>query len=378
MKRKILVFCPYYLPHVGGLESHADEFNKYLSENGFEIDVFTPRLPRETLEVETKFKKVKIYRFPAWEIIPNYPLPCFWDKKYWSIKKELSKENYDWVISRTRFFMTSVMAGFWSKKHKVSWMHVEHGSDFVKLNSQWKSLIGKLFDYTLGRWVLKSADVAVTNSKASAEFCKKLCPGRKYEVVYRGVEIGKIINNKVVREKYKNKTIILFAGRLIDGKGVTDLIEAVSLIKFKNWVLLIVGDGPRRIDLENQVKRKNLGDRVLFLGQMSHQDLMGVVNISDIVVNPSYTEGIPTNIIEAAKCGRAIVATDVGGTREIIEDNKSGFLVTPKDVELLVEKLKLLINDADLRKKMGLAAKTAVKNKFDWNESIKKYIKLLK
>ncbi len=378
MSKKVLVYCPYYPPHVGGLENHADEFNRYLVKHDFEVTVFTPRLPNDILEKELKYGKVKVLRFLAWEIIPNYPLPCFWDKRYWEVRKELSKDKYDWVISRTRFFWTSVMAGIWAKRNKIKWMHVEHGSDFVKLNSLWKSWIAKIVDYTLGKWILKNADKVVANSKATADFCKKLYSKRNYQIIYRGVEIDNIIDNKIIREKYGNKVIILFAGRLIDGKGITDLIKAMKLLNSKEWILIIVGDGPRKKDLEEQTKQLGLEKQIVFWGQLERQKLIGIVNVVDIIVNPSYTEGIPTNVIEAAKCGKAIVATNVGGTEEIIEDKKSGFLILTKRPDLIAEKINLLINDVGLREKIGLAAKRAVENKFNWNESIKKYIELLK
>lgn len=374
MKPRILVICPYYPPHIGGLESHADEFNEYLAKNGFEITVFTPRLPKEAIEKENKYKHVEIIRFPAWEIIPNYPLPCFWNKKFWNLWKNLKTKKYDWVISRTRFFLTSVMAGCFAKKNKTRWLHIEHGSDFVKLNNPIKSFLGKFFDYTFGRCILKNANEVVANSKASAYFCKKLYSFREYKYIYRGVELGKIENNLEIQKKYKDKVKIIFAGRLIDGKGVQDLIKAVSKISLDNWVLLIIGDGPMKNDLEKYVKDLELESKIKFLGQMERSNLMGIINVGDIVVNPSYTEGLPTSVIEAAKCGKAIIATDVGGTREIIENYKSGILILAKRPDILTQKIELLIINTKLREQLGQEARKKVENSFDWNVSIKKYI----
>ena len=111
--------------------------------------------------------------------------------------------------------------------------------------------------------------------------------------------------------------------------------------------MLIVGDGPQSENLKEEVKRFGIGDRVVFLGQIERQKLIGIMNIVDIVVNPSYTEGLPTVIVEAAKCAKAIVATDVGGTREIIENNKSGILIKPKEIQILSEKIELLMKNSD-------------------------------
>lgn len=378
MSKKVLVYCPYYPPHIGGLESHADEFNKYLVKNDFEVTVFTPRLPNDIFEKELRYGKVKVLRFLAWEIIPNYPLPCFWKKRYWEVRKELSRDKYDWVISRTRFFWTSVMAGIWAKRNKIKWMHVEHGSDFVKLNSHWKSWIAKIVDYTLGKWILKNADTVVANSMASAEFCKKIYPNRKYKVIYRGVELGNFKGDEKIKKNYENIFKILYVGRLIDGKGVGDLIKAVSLIKSNNWVLFIVGDGSIRKKLEKEVFDLDLVNKIKFLGQMNRQKMLGIMKIVDLVVNPSYTEGIPTSVIEAAKCGKTIVATDVGGTREIIKNGRSGILIPPKKEKILSSKIEILLKNITLRNQLAVQAKKEVQNKFDWDVSIKKYIMILK
>lgn len=378
MSKKILVFSPYYPPHVGGLESFAEELNQYLVKNNFEVKVLTPRLPGESLEKEIRHNKVEICRYPAWEIIPNYPIPSFWNKKCREIFRSILLERYDWIISHTRFFLISFLAGIWAKKRKVKWLHIEHGSDFVKLNSFWKSWLAKVFDLTLGKWVLQKADEVVTVSAASADFCKQIFPNRNYQVIYRGVDVNESVDNLEIKEKYGNKSKILFAGRLIDGKGVVDLLKAVKKIKQLNWVLFIVGDGPQKENLMEQTKKMGIDDKVIFFGQLERSVLLGILKIADIVVNPSYTEGLPTVIVEAAKCGKAIVATDVGGTKEIIEDGKSGVLINPKDSLMLSEKLEMLINDSSLRKKLGETAKKNTKNKFDWETSIRDYINILR
>jgi glycosyltransferase involved in cell wall biosynthesis len=197
-------------------------------------------------------------------------------------------------------------------------------------------------------------------------------------VIYRGVDVNESVDNLEIKEKYGNKSKILFAGRLIDGKGVVDLLKAVKKIKQLNWVLFIVGDGPQKENLMEQTKKMGIDDKVIFFGQLERSVLLGILKVADIVVNPSYTEGLPTVIVEAAKCGKAIVATDVGGTKEIIEDGKSGVLINPKDSLMLSEKLEMLINDSSLRKKLGETAKKNTKNKFDWETSIRDYINILR
>lgn len=378
--KKIFIFCPYYPPHVGGLESHADEFNKYLSKEGYEITVFTPRLPKDALEIEKKYNNVKIFRFPAFEIIPNFPVPCFWRSDFWKIWKKAIEVKPDWIISRTRFFLTSIMAGYCAKTKGIKWIHIEHGSDFVQLSNKFYSFIAKIYDYTFGYLTLRFADLVVANSEGSAKFCKKIYSRRKYEVIRRGVEIEeieKIKPNKEIFEKYRDKSKILYIGRLIDGKGVADLIEAVSDINNKKWVLFIIGDGPQRNTLEILVKDFGIKDKVVFFGQKTKQESIGTMKIADIVVNPSYTEGLPTSMIEAAICGKPVIATDVGGTNEIVKDKITGFLIRPKDVVKLRKLIIEMIDNVLYYTKMGEVAKDLAVRNFSWEVSIKKYMKIL-
>lgn len=376
----LIIFSPYYPPHTGGLESHADEFNKYLSQRGVDISVFTPRLPQDAPEFETRHNNVKVIRFPAFEIIPNYPLPKFWLPKFWILFFGLFKRKFDIVISRTRFFSTSLLALVYAKIKRAKWIHIEHGSDFVKLNNRLFSFAAKAYDYTFGKMVLNLSNANIANSAASAQFCQKLHKGGKCDVIYRGVEIEKIENAPETAEIKKDtpdQIFITFIGRLIDGKGVLDLIEAVKDIS-ANYKLLIIGDGPQRKILENFSRKPGLSKKIVFFGHKKFGEAIGILKASDIFVNPSYTEGLPTSVIEAALCRKAIIATNVGGTPEIISGKNDGFLIEPKNIDLSKERLELLIKDAKLREEFGHNAYEEVKNKFDWNKSVDKYLEIFK
>ena len=90
---------------------------------------------------------------------------------------------------------------------------------------------------------------------------------------------------------------------------------------------------------------------------------------ADVVVNPSYTEGLPTSVLEAAMMGKAVLATDVGGTPEIVADGEEGVLVGAHDVEALRSGLERLIADPDLRRLLGAAAHASAAGRFDWEAS---------
>lgn len=376
---RLLIFSPYYPPHIGGLETHADEFNKHLSQEGARITVFTPQLPHDAPSHEIRHGNVTVIRFPAFEVIHNYPVPKFWDTTFWKLFNEATREQPDIVISRTRFFSTSLVALAYAKIKRISWVHIEHGSDFAQFNGSIKTNIGKLYDYTFGKLVLMFSDTNVANSLASAGFVKKLSGRDDCRVIYRGVETQAIADTKPntdLRKRYEGKVVIGYIGRLIDGKGVKDLLEALVLLNDRDFVCLIVGEGPERAALERFITEHSLEEKVILFGNRPFSEAIGILKACDIFVNPSYTEGIPTAVIEAALCGKATIATAVGGTAEIVTDTDGIMLISPRNPRELSEKLDVLMTDPTLRQTMGAKAFAEVEQKFSWPRAAKQYLEL--
>lgn len=171
---------------------------------------------------------------------------------------------------------------------------------------------------------------------------------------------------------------IIFVGRLIYGKGVQDLIDACNgLWNTADFKLVIVGDGNYRPELEEKV-RLSLSNSVEFTGEVPRFKVFELLRVSDIFVNPSYSEGLPTTVLEAASVGLPIIATDVGGTREIVTHGVSGLLYRPGDLRWLAVHLETLIKSSALRRKLGERAKEAVSGRFSWSVITRQYVDLLK
>ena len=234
-----------------------------------------------------------------------------------------------------------------------------------------------IYDQTLGRLVFKLADEIVSVSQAVSNFVFRLSK-RKSDVFYRGFNFNKIIKTKSNKElfRYKDYFKIVFIGRLISGKGTADLVNVLARLPInKKWICFIVGDGDCKENLEQQVRNKELVDKIIFFGKCSHQKTLEILKGSDLLVNPSYTEGIPTTVLEAAILEKPVLATDVGGTRECFYKKIS--LLKPNDVTILLDKLNKYISnkkiDYDLKKN-----KEYVENEFNWKNIVdylsKKYI----
>jgi glycosyltransferase involved in cell wall biosynthesis len=192
------------------------------------------------------------------------------------------------------------------------------------------------------------------------------------------------VNSKNVLNQYSisgNTFLISFIGRLVPQKGVDVLIKAIPQVNtvFKNCTYLIVGDGSHRKNLENLVKKLNI-ENVIFTGAVHHSRIPEFISASDIIVLPSLgAEGSPRILLEAMACAKPIIATNVGGIKDLIIDGKTGLLVEEGNAQKIEEMIILLLKNEKLREGIGITAYEFIKDKFTWdrvgNETLKIYNK---
>ena len=172
----------------------------------------------------------------------------------------------------------------------------------------------------------------------------------------------------------KDKTIVLMVARAIWHKGVREFYEAATLLsEDKNVQFILVGDidegNPSSVDRAYLERGK-----VLWLGH--RDDILLLTAMSDIYVLPSYREGIPRTLLEAASMGKPIVTTDTVGCREVVNDGYNGFLVSVKNSTTLAEKIEYLVNHEDKRQIMGKNGRIIAIDEFDIRKVIEQYIEL--
>lgn len=372
--RKILIFAGYFYPRLGGSEQVIYELSKRLVKRGYEIDIITCNTENGLTYEE--LDGIHIYRLPSWNILGGtYPVP----KSTLTTLKilwKLLRKKHDLINTQIRFMITSFLGLVFAKIKRIPLVHTEHSAKHSVVSNKMVDLISKTYDHTIGSLIVKSAWKNIGNSNATCNFLRHLGANEPI-IIHNGVDTNVFRKkNSKLKDKLilENSVVITFIGRLIYAKGVHDLISVFSDIesKFSNLKLLIVSDGPYRQELE-RLAEKTCKKKILFLGQKNREDLVEILSITDIFVNPSYSEGLPTSVLEAAAIGLPIVATDVGGTSEIIENYKTGLVVPPGDIKLLKEKIFELIKDKNSRKNLGENAHKVIKEKFDWNIITKKY-----
>lgn len=189
----------------------------------------------------------------------------------------------------------------------------------------------------------------------------------KIFTIYNGVDLMEFNpsrNGDRLREKLGlgNEPVVGIVGRLNPDKGHKYFIEAASQIPLK-CKFLIVGDGPLRKELEAEVKRTDISERVIFTGFRS--DISEIMAAIDVFVLTSEKEHFGRVLIEAMASAKPVVAFDAGAVGEIVVDGENGFLVPPKNTQILAQRITYLLNDKAMTMKMGCAGCVRTEKFFD-------------
>ena len=367
----IAIFAAFYQPHIGGFEKNAHELAKRLVLKGHNVSIVTCNT--NNANAYELIDKVFVVRLPCWNILNGaYPIPL--PKLSKQLQGSSLLVNPDVVITQTRFFPISLLGMLFALVKRKPLIHVERGSCHSVVQSGIVNLICRIYDHIIGSLIVKYAKVNVGISSSACDFINHL--GAQARLIYNGIEISRF---KQQLPYITNEISIIYVGRLIYAKGIQDLIEAFNQCgcHYPGIRLIIIGDGNYRQQLEYRAIQSRFANHIKFLGELDNAHVMSVLVMSDIFVNPSYSEGLPTSVIEAASVGLPVIATDVGGTNEIIEQSKTGLLVQPHDISMLTNNIMQVIMRLPDYKVMGNNAKELVKEKFNWDFITTEWIWLL-
>jgi glycosyltransferase involved in cell wall biosynthesis len=194
----------------------------------------------------------------------------------------------------------------------------------------------------LARRILRRARLVIAPSTALAEEARRL-GASDVRTIPSGVDLPGELGEPA------DPPEVLYAGRLSPEKGVRELVAAADGIP-----LVVVGDGPLRAEVPGA------------LGFKPHDELERYYERAAVVACPSHREGFGVVCAEAMAHGRPVVASDVGGLRDLVVHEQTGLLVPPKDVEALRDALRRLLDDADLRRRYGEAGRARIAEHFTW------------
>ena len=352
----------------GGAQSHVYELCKYFGKKN---EVVLMSFPGGWLEDQSKDLNIK---FVSNKYFSNSINPFKVFKAIKLVKNIVKEFNPDIVHCH------SSGAGFIGRlttRNKIPTIFTAHGWGFNIGVPFLQKQIAILAEKFVSKYSVKIITVSEFVRKLGIK--NKIAKKEKFEIIYNGIK-SKVIPTghqdslKSKKSKVNEKIKIVFVGRLAEPKDPIILVKAYeelsNELKEKSEII-IIGGGPKKIELEkfivqNKVKNVNL------LGSLSRDQVFDMVNESDVFVLVSKYEGLPMTILEAMSFGLPVVASDVGGVGEIIEDGINGFLLKNNSAEELKESLEKLIIDKRLREKMGAVSIEKVLSEFSIDKMLKK------
>ena len=177
---------------------------------------------------------------------------------------------------------------------------------------------------------------------------------------------------------YQNNSVVklISVARFSEQKDHESLLKALSLLETRNWILTLVGKGPRLDEMKQLSRDLGISDNVVFTGE--RLDVDALLADSDIFLLISNWEGFPISILEAMRAGLPVLASDVGGVSESVIDGKTGYLVPRADVDAIKNRLVDLISDSALRAALGKSGNEFFLENFSFNAMYNKTVELYK
>lgn len=285
-------------------------------------------------------------------------------KGYLKIRNELKNGHADVVhihMSQTGSFTRKWYIHKICLKYNVADIIHLHSSDFVRFYEE----SAKNKQEKICRLLTESKYV-IALGKEWEHRIKRIAPNAKIEVMNNTVHIPEVCTNQDV-----DCVNFLYLGVLVKRKGVIDLLKAIKRLKDYNELksekvfFKIGGTGECEWELKNYVKQNGLEPYVQFLGWVAGEEKINQLKTNQILVLPSYNEGLPIAILEAISYGMPVIATDVGSVAEAVCDGENGFLYQAGDIDALVKVLNKLIASPELRLKMGKKSRKLAESTFD-------------
>lgn len=284
----------------------------------------------------------------------------FFVKAYGKLKKLIKKDTFDIIhihMSYKGSFYRKYYVTKLCKKHGKKVIIHLHGSEFKDFynrgNEKRKDKIRELFTI---------ADCTIVLGTDWQAFLNSIAPEANIAVINNAVPIPDVPDKTLRGER-----IFLFLGALIKRKGVMDLLNALKKVKeqqISGWHVLIAGSGEEEATLKAFVKANGMENEVEFLGWVNRDQRKDLLEKSDVLVLPSYNEGLPMAILEAMSYGLPIISTNVGSIAEAVHNGENGFLVEPGNVAALEEAITILTDNEELWQRQSLASRKTCETKF--------------
>ncbi len=380
--KRVLLLARVFPPRVGGIEAYVGELYQRAAKRGLAAHVLTPwERGAESFDAESP---LKISRFAN--------LPLLGDRFYGPLLPMLLRAMLRMTNGRPDEIHcdqldSAIVALILKKVWRIPYLTYAYGMEVT--DGRLRSVRDRVF---------RNADTVIAISEHMRELLVRevgVAPDRVH-VIHPGVDVEVFVPRSrptelVGRLDLTDRRVILTVGRLVGrerSKGQDTVIKAMPAIlaEVPEATYVVVGDGPERARLESLAKEAGVASRVVFAGSVSDEELPDYYNLCDAFAMVSRRrstqkgghrgEGFGIVYLEAAACGKPVVAGDDGGVAEAVEDGKTGLLIDPTSVEATAKSLVRLLRDEDLARRLGQSGRERVCADFTWDRAADQLVKI--
>ncbi len=324
---KILLISPTQ-SGIGGIAQHIQGLTKFLKNKGHDVEIISSE---NTFTIPIKGLKN-----------PSFMISSFLKAKF--------KKNQDIVHAHN---IPSALAMKNTSGKKILSLHGVFSQQIEQLHGATTGNISSKYEKNALTW----ADAITVISKEALDHYASL--GYKVFQVPNAIDVTSLSQNE--DRQYPKQ--VIFAGRLSSEKGIDTLIEIGKKLP-SDIQLIILGTGPEEQKIKDLAKNQK---NVHYLGYQNKENTISLIRGSDVLIQPSLKEGISSTILESMACNTIVIASNVGGNTELIENNINGIIIDPNDSDSFVEQIIILLENTELRKSLENQALKTVE-KYDWNQ----------
>lgn len=385
MMKRYCIFSAQYLPHMGGVERYTYYVAKKLVERGNKVTVVASAMEGEAMhEVQDG---IEIYRLPCiWFVDHRFPVlkPGSVLKK---IRKNLADRQFDLVIVNARFYIHSLYGQRFAKKNKMKCITIEHGTSYLKMHNP----VLDILEHGYEQAISFLGEIYCENYYGVSQACCEWSKNFRLEpqgVLYNAVDLDEmeqylehpVKDYRKLFDIQPEDYVITFTGRMIQEKGILQLMDAVKKLQVRGRVVLfLAGTGP----LEETVKRISTEQmqhpqehQIIYLGQLDYPNVAALLHATDVFCLPSDSEGFPTSVLEAAAARCFVVTTRQGGAKELILDESYGMIMSDNYTGTIVDALTKALGSPGYRQKAVERTYARLKEEFTFDRTAEKIEKI--
>ncbi len=334
---KILIISPTQ-SGIGGIAQHVQGLTKFLQDKDHKVEIISSE---NTFTIPIKGLKN-----------PSFMISSFLKTKF--------KKNQDIVHAHN---MPSALAMKNTAGKKVLSLHGIFSQQIDQLHGKTTGNMSEKYENNALKW----ADAITVISKEAFDHYTNL--GYTVFQVPNAIDVTSLDTNE--DKRYPKQ--VIFAGRLSNEKGIDSLISIAQKLSDEIH-LIILGAGPEEQKIKDLTK---IHKNIHFLGYQNKKETISLIRGSDVLIQPSLQEGISSTLLEAMACKTAIIASNVGGNTELIQNNVNGIILDPKDIDSFIQQILYLLNNEQSRQLLVENAFKTVEN-YDWSQIGNLYLNIYK